>query len=108
MKEQCPRCHLHFEQSEGYWLGSVMVNTGATEGLFVILFVAGMVVSWPNVPWTALLVLGVAVVIIFPLLFHPFSRTLWLATERHVSGWQETLRPLPVTVVANPESSDDR
>jgi hypothetical protein len=107
MKEHCPRCHLHFEQAQGYWLGSVMVNTGATEGLFVVLFVAGMVVFWPDVPWTALLVVGVGVVIIFPLLFHPFSRTFWVAAERHVSGWRETLRPLPVRVVANSDPSDE-
>lgn len=106
MEEQCPRCHLHFEQSQGYWLGSVMVNTGVTEGLFVVLFVSGMVVFWPDVPWTALLVLGVVAVIIFPVLFHPFSRMLWVAAERHISGWQETLRPLPVRVVANPESDE--
>lgn len=103
MEERCPNCDLRFEQSQGYWLGSVMVNTGATEGLFLVLFVVGMMVSWPNVPWPALLVLGVVVVIIFPVLFHPFSRTLWVATERHVSGWQETVRPRPVRVVANPE-----
>ena len=107
MEEQCPRCHLQFVQSDGYWLGSVMVNTGATEGLFVVLLVAGMVVFWPDVPWTALLAIGVVVVIVFPLLFHPFSRTLWVATERHVSGWRETPRPLPVRVVANPEASDE-
>lgn len=98
MKDECPRCGLHFEREDGYWLGSVMINTGVTEGLFLVVFVLGMVLTWPDVPWTALLVIGVTLTILFPIMFHPVSRTTWVALERHVRNWSETelpLRPRP-------------
>lgn len=98
MTDECPRCGLHFEREDGYWLGSVMINTGVTEGLFLVVFVLGMVVTWPDVPWTALLVIGVALTLLVPILFHPISRTTWVALERHVRKWSETelpLRPRP-------------
>lgn len=101
MTEECPRCALHFEREDGYWLGSVMINTGVTEGLFLVVFVLGMVLTWPDVPWTALLVVGVTLTILFPILFHPLSRTSWVALERHVRKWSETelpLRPRPGSV----------
>lgn len=98
MEERCPRCDLRFEQSEGYWLGSVAINLGVTEALFLIVFILGMVVTWPDVPWTGLLIAGVAISIMVPLLFHPFSRMLWVAGERHISDWSETSRSKPIVV----------
>jgi len=98
MEEQCPRCGLRFEQTDGYWLGSVAINLGVTEGVFLVVFVLGMVLTWPDVPWTGLLVAGVAISIMLPLLFHPFSRMLWVAGERHLSNWSETSRSGPVVV----------
>lgn len=112
MEDECPRCGLHFEREEGYWLGSVMINTGATEGLFLVVFVLGMVLTWPDVPWTALLVIGVALTLLFPILFHPVSRTTWIALERHVRKWSETelpLRPRPGSMgstTRNPSRSE--
>ncbi len=103
MVDACPRCGLRFEQSDGYWLGSVALNLGVTEGTFLVAFVAGIVLTWPNVPWTVLLVVGVTVAVLLPVLFHPFSRTLWVAAERHVSGWRETARPTPVRVITRGE-----
>jgi len=103
MEEECPSCGLRFEQSDGYWLGSVAINLGVTEAIFLVVFVLGMVLTWPDVPWTGLLVAGVAVSIILPLFFHPFSRTLWIATERHVSRWTETPRSAPVRVITDPD-----
>lgn len=101
MEEHCPRCDLRFEQSDGYWLGSVAINLGVAEGTFLAVLVLGMVVSWPDVPWMALLIAGVAVSVLIPLLFHPFSRMLWLAGERHVSGWEETTQPKPIRVITD-------
>lgn len=107
MEEQCPRCDLRFEQNEGYWLGSVAINLGATEGIFLIILVLGMLVAWPDVPWTALLVLGIVVAVILPVLFHPFSRTLWVAAERHVSNWKEISQPKPVQVITKPQQGGE-
>lgn len=89
MAEDCPQCALHFERIEGYWLGSITLNLIATEGAFVALLVAGIVTTWPDVPWNGLLAGLVGVNLVLPVLLHPFSRTVWVAGERHFHGWAE-------------------
>ena len=86
MNPQCPTCGLRFERVEGYWLGSMALNLVVTEGLFLSSLIAVMVVTWPDVPWTAALVPLVAINVVVPLLFHPVSRTLWIGVERRISG----------------------
>ena len=108
MREECPHCGLHFEKDEGYWLGSVMINTGATEGLVIVVLVIGAVIFWPDVPWVALLVIGIALAVVFPVLFHPFSRTLWVATERQVTDWSDAslLNPIKVAPDRDQQSAE--
>ena len=79
--ETCPTCELRYERHEGYWLGAVMINTGAVLMAFLIVFVGGMVVTWPDVPWTGILIATVTVSALFPIAFHPWSKTLWVALE---------------------------
>jgi len=102
----CPVCGLTFEQEEGYWLGAVMLNTGLTEGMFLIVFVAGMVLTWPDVPWTGLLVAGIAVTLTFPPLLDPITRTTWVALERSARSWSET--DVPYVPVRQPRQSQER
>jgi uncharacterized protein (DUF983 family) len=93
MVERCPRCGLKFERLEGYWLGSMALNLIVTEGLFVVALATFMAVTWPDVPWTSVLVSLIALNVAVPLLAHPFSRTVWLAGERHFSAtWNEDER----------------
>ena len=89
MVERCPNCDLKFEREEGYWLGAVALNLGVTEGLFIVLLVVGIVATWPDPPWTLLLIVLVAVNLVTPILFHPYSRTLWIAMERTARKWRE-------------------
>jgi uncharacterized protein (DUF983 family) len=79
--DRCPRCGLRFERHEGYWLGAIAINTGATIVVFFGVFVTGMVVTWPDVPWNGLLVATVAVNLVFPIVFYPWSKTLWVAID---------------------------
>lgn len=81
MVNRCPRCGHQFERGQGFWLGSIMVNSAFTIGLFLLVFVGGMVVTWPDTPWTGLLVGTLVLNAIFPLLFHPLSRTIWVGLE---------------------------
>lgn len=83
MVDACPRCGMHFERSEGYWLGAMLFNIAATMGTFLIVLVLGIVLTWPDVPWTGLLVTVVVVNAVLPVVFHPIARTLWVAVERH-------------------------
>lgn len=89
MVDDCPRCGMHFERSPGYWLGSMVLNMGVTFGVFIAVFLAGMVLTWPDVPWTALTVVLVVLMVVVPFLVNPIARTLWVALERHVRSKSE-------------------
>ena len=57
------------------------MNTAVTEALFLLLFVVTIIVMAPEIDWVVLLVIGVATNLIFPVLFYPFSKTLWMAFD---------------------------
>jgi Protein of unknown function (DUF983) len=79
--DSCPRCGYVFSREEGYWVGAVIVNTAATMGLFLAVFLASILVMAPDIDWVVLLVVGVGVNLIFPVLFYPFSKTIWMAVD---------------------------
>jgi uncharacterized protein (DUF983 family) len=59
IRESCPGCHYVFVREDGYWLGAMIVNIAVAEAVFLVLFVGGMIVTWPVVPWNLLLVVSV-------------------------------------------------
>lgn len=83
MKDRCPTCHYSYEREEGYWLGAMVVNIAVAEAAFGLVFIGGMVLTWPpeNVPWTLLLVLSLAVNAILPIVFYPYSKTTWAGLD---------------------------
>jgi uncharacterized protein (DUF983 family) len=81
LKDHCHRCGLGFEREEGYWVGALIVNTVVTFGSFLVVFVGGMLAFWPEVPWGALMAVTIAVNAVVPVVFYPFSKTLWMALE---------------------------
>ena len=81
LRENCSGCGLHFEREEGYWVGALIINTAVAFGTFLVLFVGGIVLTWPDVPWTVLGVVTLVAMAIVPLLFYPLSKTIWMAIE---------------------------
>lgn len=86
----CPRCGLRLERESGAVLGSMALNIGATSLGFIVLFSLGLVATWPSVPWLTLTLGGVAFCAIFPVVFYPFSKTLWAATDLILHGSETT------------------
>lgn len=78
---RCPRCGLVFEREEGYWTGAMAINIGVTELVFVIALVAGLVLTWPAPPVAWLLAITIALNALFPVLFYPFSKTIWISID---------------------------
>jgi uncharacterized protein (DUF983 family) len=76
--DSCPSCGYSFEREEGYWVGAMIMNTGATQLMFFAVFIGGMLLTWPDVPWTLLLVGNLVLIAAFPAVFYPWSKTLWL------------------------------
>lgn len=80
MRERCPTCDLKFEREEGAFLGAFVVNFG-----FILLVVAAYIaitiatISDPDPVMLA--AVGVALTVVVPILFYPFSRTIWTAID---------------------------
>ncbi len=78
-KPNCDVCMLVFDREEGYWTGSIFVNLILAQflivaGLFILMFGTDFEL------WTQIGILA-AVGILFPIFFHPFSRSIWLAMD---------------------------
>jgi len=76
MFSHCPQCGLKFEREQGYFVGAMYLNYGATvfitfPGYFVLeVFTA--------IPFLINLAVWGAISAIFPVFFYPYSRSLWL------------------------------
>ena len=81
LEERCPGCGLRFEREEGYWVGSLIINTIVTFGAFIVVFVGGILLTWPDVPWVAIGVVTITANLVLPVIFYPRSKTLWSAVE---------------------------
>jgi len=79
--ERCDRCGLRFEREPGYWVGALIINTTGVFASFLLVFIGGIALTWPDVHWVYLGVLTVATMAILPIVFYPLSKTLWMALE---------------------------
>ena len=77
----CPRCGLHFEREQGYFAGALAVNLIVTGGLFAVVFVALVAATVPHVPVLPLLAVLVPIVVVVPIVYYPFSKTVWMAID---------------------------
>jgi uncharacterized protein (DUF983 family) len=82
MRTRCPVCGLELERGEeGYQVGSYMFNIVAAELAFAGVFLAIMAATGPTPPWKLLEYGGIVMMVIAPILFFPFSKTLFLAFD---------------------------
>jgi uncharacterized protein (DUF983 family) len=82
MRRQCEVCGIAFERGEdGYQVGSYMFNIVASELVFAAVFLGVVVATWPSPPWTLLQYGGGLLMLIAPIVFFPFSKTLFLAFD---------------------------
>jgi hypothetical protein len=71
------------EQSD-YWLGAYAINLVVAEGFSGVVALLSLWVFWPK---TAVpIIVGAVLALTMPIVFFPFSRTLWLA-------WDLSFRP---------------
>jgi uncharacterized protein (DUF983 family) len=101
MVERCPGCGYRFQREEGFQLGGYVINFGVTEGL-VCLVVAVYIVAAsanPDVAIWPVIVGGFLAAVVTPVVFFPFSRTIWAAID---------LALTPLTVIEQAEAETAR
>lgn len=77
MRERCPRCNFKFDRIDGQRAGALGMNTIVTFALLGVVVVVGLVITYPEFDVSVLLPVAVAVAVVTPIVFYPFSRTLW-------------------------------
>jgi uncharacterized protein (DUF983 family) len=82
LRAACPTCGVTFEREEGYFLGAYALNLIVAEFLglglaLLLIFRTGL--RHVDLIWQE--VVAVALAVGFPLLFFPYSRTVWIAMD---------------------------
>lgn len=81
LKPHCPTCGYRFEREEGYWVGAMIVVTGLLYVVFAALMLGVIALTYPDVPWSPLLAVSLAVMLVLPLLAYPLAKLLWIAVD---------------------------
>lgn len=86
-RERCPSCGLALERGEDsdFWLGAYAINLVIAESIAAVIGIAVLWSTWPE--YTAARWVATVLAVVMPVLFYPFSRTLWLA-------WDLSFRPV--------------
>jgi uncharacterized protein (DUF983 family) len=90
LAERCPSCRLKLERENDFFLGGYVINLAATEVLLAIALLVFVLrrASDPGTPLLPVVVIGLAISLVLPVLFYPFSLTIWMAIDL-------AMRPVP-------------
>jgi uncharacterized protein (DUF983 family) len=81
IRDRCPRCGLRLEREEGGFLGAMTINYTATTVAWAAFLAIWLLVDLPGVAVAPLTVASLGFVAAFPLVFFPFSKTIWAAVD---------------------------
>lgn len=81
MVDRCPQCNLRFERVDGHLAGALGINTVLSIVVVFVVGIAGFVLTYPELPLAPLVTTAVLTAVLFPILFYPFSKTVWTAID---------------------------
>ena len=84
MAARCPSCGYRFEREEGFFLGAYVMNLVIAQALVILLAVVPTIVilnADADANLVPVFLAGVVGAVLAPLVFYPFSKTLWVAIE---------------------------
>lgn len=83
MRDRCPACGYRFEREPGFFVGAYLINFAIIEGILFVLLMA--FIAWkdqnPDVGVVVPIAIGVALGVVGPVVFYPYSRTIWSAFD---------------------------
>ena len=87
MHKVCDHCDLQYEREPGFFLGSIYFNYGLTSLVASMSYpIAVFALKWPRTPT---IIVIVAFVVLFPLWFFRYSRSLWLGFDQFIDPRNE-------------------
>jgi uncharacterized protein (DUF983 family) len=81
IRDRCPRCGLRLEREEGGFLGAMTINYMFTAFVWLIVLVGWLVLDLPDLHVPALTITSIGIAAFVPLLFWPFSKTIWASVD---------------------------
>jgi uncharacterized protein (DUF983 family) len=81
IRERCPRCGFRLEREEGGFLGAMTINYTVTAIVWLAVFVVWLVLDLPDVHVLQLTIVSIAIAVLVPLAFWPYSKTLWAVVD---------------------------
>jgi uncharacterized protein (DUF983 family) len=85
--DRCRTCGYRYERQPGFLLGALTINTIVTFGLLAMVLLVGSILSYPDIAVVPMLIAAAVVAVVVPIVFYPFSYTIWAAVDL-------TMRPL--------------
>lgn len=85
LNDHCPTCGIASEREEGHFVGAVGFNTIFSFGALLVTLLVGTGLTYPDFPVVTMLAACLGCAVVVPLLFWPFSQTLWMAFDL---GWR--------------------
>lgn len=84
IEDCCPRCGYRFAPESGYFVGGYALNLVGVEiaGLVVII----IILLRSNLSLLQQEAIGIGAAVLLPILFFPWSRTLWMALDLSLQG----------------------
>lgn len=82
LRPTCPACGAVPGRGEhDMFIGALFVNFAVAEVVVVVAFIAVMIATWPDTPWTGLMWGSAALAVIAPIVTYPYTLTFWLAVD---------------------------
>ena len=83
MVDDCPRCGLHFEREQGYFVGCARDQHGPRRrSLRQSCSSRSSCSTIPDIPIALTLGVCVPIAVLGPIVAYPFSKTIWVAVDR--------------------------
>jgi uncharacterized protein (DUF983 family) len=79
--DRCRTCGIKWHREHGFELGPISLNVVFTFFTLAVSMIIGFVATAPNFPVTTLTIWCIGTALLAPLLFQPFTYTLWLAFD---------------------------